>query len=163
MKPGFFHVLIFLLFYSNMCQRGKADKNYDRLWEIRTLFDKPSMMHILNSASSYGNAPQMEICFQAIRNCFSMKIYRMQHDWVHLRYENKLGRGQADVHTVVSYIGDNEKFLLGQYSGSTTHFTWATCFPLHIYLIICTLVLSPVVGHLDKMLKNRCQGFWQNI
>lgn len=112
---------------------------------------------------SCSSAPQMEICTQAIHNCFNMKIYKLQHDWVHFWYENILGKGQADVHTVVSYICDNEKFLLRHYSGLTTHFTWTTCFRLRIYLIICTLVLSPIVGLLDKMLKKRCQGFWQHI
>jgi hypothetical protein len=58
--------------------------------------------------------------------------------------------GQACAHTVVSYICDNEKFSLGQYKGLTPYFTWTTYFPVQIYLIICTLVLSAVVDLSDK-------------
>jgi len=42
MKWDSFHILRFLLFSYNIYEPDETDENYDRLWEMRTIFDKLS-------------------------------------------------------------------------------------------------------------------------
>jgi hypothetical protein len=53
----FFHIVRFLHFSDNRNEPGKIDENYDRLWKIRTIFDKLSDAH----AKYYGPTEHLAI------------------------------------------------------------------------------------------------------
>lgn len=50
--PGF-HILTSLYFWSNTNQADKTEKNYDRFWKIRSLFDRLNNFYTINPSKYF--------------------------------------------------------------------------------------------------------------
>jgi predicted nucleotidyltransferase len=59
-RDRFFHILRFLHFSNNKNQSDKTDENYNRLWKMRTIFEK------LNDAYAKYYSPTEHLAIEAI-------------------------------------------------------------------------------------------------
>jgi hypothetical protein len=72
-RDRFFHILRFLHFCNNMNQPDKTDKCYDRLWKIRTLFDK------LNDAYAEFYSPTEHLAVDVVVVLFKGRVVFKQY------------------------------------------------------------------------------------
>jgi hypothetical protein len=69
----FFHILRFLHFSNNKNQPDKTDENYDRLWKMRTIFEK------LNDAYAKYYSPTEHLAIDEVILLFKVGVTFKQY------------------------------------------------------------------------------------
>jgi hypothetical protein len=66
-QDTFFHIQRFLHFSGNKNEPDKTDKNYDKLWKMRTIFDKLIVTYAkYYSSTEHLAADKKSLCFSKV-------------------------------------------------------------------------------------------------